>query len=421
MWLHLLLAGAVTKGFGAIPVAAVKTVNMFSKISKTLKAISSAKNAKLAFTSAYAFGRGREALMNGAETYDTTYNSLKEKGISDEEANKLASEAATYMFRRDFITATALGVLEASMLIYSPLKGKLISNVNRNPIEKIFDKIPNKFVRGGVQSLTGSLIEGEEEGRQAVYGYEAQHNAEIAAGLKTDNNFFTDRLPDYLQRSDVWNQVAGGVMGGAFLPAFGSVAKLGLNKYTGKDKWIKMHSNLMKETNQAIELEYVKKISEALNDGNTALANNYIAQLSEHKSLNGLLVDRISDADDSLYETHLNFLEKTLAEATDDTEDHALIRQTYPLLIQNAKKTAEIFEEEVTNKTPYHVLIPLVQARLQLDGVNDSIVSNQLFIDNNNKLLNDNKITELGKNYILKTKNLNYLLTIIINYLMIIK
>ena len=392
-----LAVGAVTKGVGGLAVGTAKAANMVNTIHKALKVIASTKNAKLAFTGAYAHGRGREALMNGAEIYNTTYNSLKERGISDEEANKLASEAATYMFRRDFITNTALGVLEASMLTYSPLKGKLITDVNRNPIEKIFDKIPNKFVRGGVQSLTGSLIEGEEEGRQAVYGYEAQHNAEIAAGLKTDNNFFTDRLPDYLQRSDVWNQVAGGVMGGAFLPAFGSVAKLGLNKYTGKDKWIKMHSNLMKEVNQGIELEYVKKISEALNDGNTALANNYIAQLSEHKSLNGLLVDRISDADDSLYEAHLNFLEKTLAEATDDTEDHALIRQTYPLLIQNAKKTAEIFEEEVTNETPYHVLIPLVQARLQLDGVNDSIVSNQVFIDNNNKLLNNNKITELGK------------------------
>jgi hypothetical protein len=403
---QLIAAGtaAVTGGVGGVAGEVVGVGNAVRKIGSALKLINSARGAKTAFSLSMAYSGSRNALMNAAQTYDDAYAKLKSQGINDVEANKYASTAATQVYRKEAITGAILGGIQGSMMMYSPLKGGLVES-SWNPVTKVFNKIPNKGVRKVTEGLTNALIEGEEEGREQVDMWEGIHTAEVSAGLKNDTNLFTDRLPDYMQRAEIWNNVAGGFIGGAFMPGLGSVSKKVMDTYTGKSKYIALHHELMKDTNQAIGLDLTTKIGKALNEGKIDLASQYISALSEHKALNGLMVDKITGEEESAYEAHVNFLEKTLAGAKDDTEDHEMIRLTYPLLIAKAKRTSVIFNKEVENKTPFQVLVPLVVANLRREDIINSINENNKFITDSDDILKENKISELGsKIYETKSK-----------------
>jgi len=397
----------ITPGFGTAVGGAIGTgIGMVEKIGKMLQGLTTAKNAKKVFMGTYAIGRGREAIMNAAATYEETLQTLRDKGIPEEQANKQASEAASYMFRRDFVTGTALGAVEAALMTYSPIKGGLVEGASKwNVLERGLDLIPNKIAKTAVKTVVGMSLEGEEEGRQKVYDWEAKHYAMISAGLEEDNDFFTDRLPEYFTSAETWNNVLGGAAGGGFIPAIGyGINKIG-DKYTGMDKVYKAHKELLKERDQGIKIEYIKKISDAFNDNDIPLANSLISNFNKHTSVYNLNFDRIVNAegDASLYNSQLNFLENTLKEATanpDKTDDIKAIENTYPELIKQTRNAKYIFDDEVADKTPSHMLIPMTHAKLELGIIQDSVEKYRKELFNIDKINKSNSgVSALGKEY----------------------
>lgn len=156
-----------------------------------------------------ATSRYMENTMEGAQTFQDTYQQLLTKGIDEPKAKQIAAEAA----RQNWVSNTSNLIFDIPeyMLAFKPFSGA----------KHFYEKTLGTFA-------AEASLEGVEEMRQFISDKEAQRDAFIKNDIiKDDKSTYIDRLGKYSQDPDFWNSTVGGLLGGA---VFGGYAKLKQNK-----------------------------------------------------------------------------------------------------------------------------------------------------------------------------------------------
>lgn len=153
--------------------------------------------------------RYMENTMEGAQTFQSTYDDLISKGTSEQKSTQIAAEAA----RQNWLS-------NSSNLVFD-IPEYLLAFKTFSGAKKFYNKTLGTLA-------VSSGLQGVEEGRQFISNLEAQRDSYIKSGvLKDDNSSYTDRTLKYMQDPEFWNSAVGGLLGGA---VFGSVAKVMQNK-----------------------------------------------------------------------------------------------------------------------------------------------------------------------------------------------
>jgi len=168
---------------------------------------------KAAHTGLSAFSGVRETLINASDTWEGVYQELLEKGYSEEEAEKMASQVATRSFYTELAPTMALNVLQFGLLR------------SRNfgvsgSVETLFEKIAPKAGKG-TKFATQVVSEGIEEGYQSFASSYGRGSVLQEQGVIDDYQIFNQEMFD---------SVVGGVLGGG---VFGGVG-MAMDKYRNR-------------------------------------------------------------------------------------------------------------------------------------------------------------------------------------------
>lgn len=178
---------------GAKVIKGIEAATGIKELSGTLKGITGA-----------VVSRHMESLMEGGQTFQDTYQKAKTAGKSDEEAKKIAGEAAANNYQLNWVAMVQ--DLPEYMLLHKTFKSS----------SSAFSKA------GAMEALKIAGIEGSEEAYQYVTDKEASRKALINGNaLKDDNSTFTDRMLDYAKDGDFWTSTFLGAIGGAGFGAYG--------------------------------------------------------------------------------------------------------------------------------------------------------------------------------------------------------
>lgn len=154
--------------------------------------------------------RQMESLMEGGQTYESTYQQAIKAGKTEDEAKQIAGEAAADNYKANW--AAIVQDIPQYMVLHKSYKDAT----------SLFTKEAAKEIG---QTALG---EGAEEAYQFITDKEAQRSALINGKvLKDDNTTLGDRLIDYSKDSDLWTSAFFGALGGA---GFASVGVNSANK-----------------------------------------------------------------------------------------------------------------------------------------------------------------------------------------------
>lgn len=188
-------ARMAVKGLGALG-SALKGGEVLKKLgwsTQTLEGVSGA-----------VVSRYMENTMEGYQTFQTTYNEAINNGKSEDEAKKIAGEAARNNW---YLNSLMLGQdIPQFMALTKGFKGasKVLSGQGFKELSKQF------------------FSEGSEELYQHITDKEASRNALVNNKvIKDDNSSFTDRLLEYSKDGDFWTAGFLGGLGGGIFGAYG--------------------------------------------------------------------------------------------------------------------------------------------------------------------------------------------------------
>lgn len=205
-------AEAAIKGLGALG-ELIGGNKLIEGISKAVSATGSAS--EIATTAntlkntfkgvgAAVISRHMESLMEGSQTFESTYQEALKHGKTDEEAKVIAGEAASNNYKANW--AALIQDIPEYMLLH-----------------KTFKESSSMFSKEGLkEAIKIAGIEGSEEGYQFITDKEAQRSALINHKvLPQDNTSLEDRLVKYAQDGDFWTSAFFGAIGGAGFGAYG--------------------------------------------------------------------------------------------------------------------------------------------------------------------------------------------------------
>ncbi len=188
-----LLAGAGELLGGAKLIRGIENVTKIANLSGKLEGVSGA-----------VISRHMEALMEGGQTYQDTYNEALKATGDEEKAKQIAGEAAANNYKLNW--AALAQDLPEYLLLHKTFKNS----------SKAFSK------QGAKEALKIAGIEGSEEAYQFVTDKEAKRNALINGKvLKDDNSSFGDRMLDYSKDGEFWTSAFLGALGGAGFGLYG--------------------------------------------------------------------------------------------------------------------------------------------------------------------------------------------------------
>jgi len=137
--------------------------------------------------------RSIESLAEGSETYKQVYSELVNSGYSEEQARGAASEAASSVYKNNWLLS-ASDMLQYSMVMNGfSKKGELLKQIG---------------------------LEAGEEGSQYFINKEAEYDA-LRSVNATPYSSFGERAKTYLSDSEFWNSVVAGGLGGGVFHAVG--------------------------------------------------------------------------------------------------------------------------------------------------------------------------------------------------------
>jgi len=147
--------------------------------------------------------RQMENLMEGAQTFEQTKKEALEHGATEEEANKIAGDAASTNYKANWVNLTT--DIPQYLLLHKTFK------------QALKDK---KFKFSDLAKT--ALQEGGEEAYQYITNEESKRNALINGGkLKDDKSTIINRLGEYVKDGEFWTSAFLGGLGGSI---FGGIA-----------------------------------------------------------------------------------------------------------------------------------------------------------------------------------------------------
>jgi predicted NAD-dependent protein-ADP-ribosyltransferase YbiA (DUF1768 family) len=279
-----------TGGFGNV-VGAGATATKVAKLLNRVKALNTANKVNRAGNYTFGMYQGvKEAYINGLENLNNVYQNYLQKGYSDEEARRVASEAASRSFKYEIGPVMFLNALQWGSIgsRYNPYSRKAVGGGISGFTESVFTKLAPKTTSKGVKKATdwaGNILsEGVEEGFQtAVQGisqYQADKERNLTKGTPLSDYIFTKELRD---------SVIGGMIGGGMFKALGSVRR---GIIDGKDR--KADERFIEtfiDTTAERTKENLKKLDAAVKSGDTKAAEAIKKQMGFDNIEAALLFD----------------------------------------------------------------------------------------------------------------------------------
>ena len=216
-----------------------------------------------------------EAKLNALETYENALQEYKRNGYTEEEAEKMATNAAVSGFKKEAIPLALLNTVQFGLFLRGSKVGKLATDINfgyssvpETLLGKGIDKIQNRFVKGLVSNAVSAGSESFEESLQSgISNYSINEQLRKAGDIRTNTNInaiFNDELLD--------SAVMGGVTGLLFQGAASGINRLKTdNKSRNIRKSLEQeYENFFKETGT--------RAADLINSLNTKQANYYKAK-----------------------------------------------------------------------------------------------------------------------------------------------
>lgn len=381
--------------------------NIFNGVNGTknmAEALNAARGLKSAATIYAVVNRLGESKMEGQQSYKQVYEDMSTminpdgtKKYTDEEAKHFAGAAA------DRTWALNLPLMMLDILTYRTMVFNPISGTGEGLLEKGLEKVAGIYGKSAIGKGAGWLtthavgagLEGAEELEQQFAQDEGQHYARVLGGLD-DGTSWTQRLGKEFSSDDAWNSFAGGVIGA---PIIGGAMHM-VNKITSNNnfKYINsLHEDFIKNVYK-VQDYYADKIKEAERIGDTNTTAKYRQLNNQAMALTGKHRDAMADKD-TAYNTYLNFLETTLAEANegkdfsikDLTPDSNItpeqrqlqiedVKKNFPTYIDEAKTISNIYDK-VKNTHNRNFVPEVVQDHFRLDSLLKSSVINDQAIE----------------------------------------
>ncbi len=183
-----------------------------SKLIKGFEALSGVEGVagKLKGVGSAVVSRQMEALMEGGQTYESTYQQARKSGKSEIEAKQIAGEAAATNYKANW-TAIVQDIPQYMVL------------------HKSYKDAASLFTAEAAKEIGKTALgEAGEEAYQYLTDKEAQRSALINGKvLKDDNTSLGERLINYSKDGDLWTSAFFGALGGA---GFASVGVNNANK-----------------------------------------------------------------------------------------------------------------------------------------------------------------------------------------------
>lgn len=163
--------------------------------------------------------RHMENMQESFQVFDEKHKEYISKGFSDEEAKEYAAKGASETYNNDM--ALLLMDIPQYLIIGKILKGtptkagELSTNVEKYIKSKgLANKLTEARTKKSGDLFFNMLGEGFEEGYQGFMSNEGKRTADIVAGLPVEDEDYGQRINNYVETADFWNNFVGGAMGG---------------------------------------------------------------------------------------------------------------------------------------------------------------------------------------------------------------
>lgn len=268
-------------------IGGTKLITGLSNIAKTKSITDKVKGIAVAIAS-----RQMEAVMEGGQTFQNTFNeAMKKPGMTEERAKQIAGEAAAKNYKLNW--AAIVQDIPQYMILHKTFK----------EANKLFS------LEAGKEVLKTAVPEGFEEAYQYITDKEAKRSALINGKvLKDDNSSLADRLIDYSKDGDLWTSAFFGAIGGA---GFGAAGVQNNYKNQQKfDKVLQAHQAILKGDKEGynrtqddiLNLTIVDKVDNDIKSGSNTQLEQFKQGLEYIKSN----PERIKDEDRVETITRLN-------------------------------------------------------------------------------------------------------------------
>lgn len=169
--------------------------------------------------------RHMENMMEASQVFDETRNFAIQEGRSMDEANRLASEAASTLYKTNYLLL-GQDVLSFGLLAKGPKISKAITS--RRMAKALGQNANLASLQASYNVLGDMASEGVEEGLQYIFAEEAKYKALSNAGL-VDEESFGERLGGYLKEGELYKNMFFGALGAGVMQAGGAaLQKTGL-------------------------------------------------------------------------------------------------------------------------------------------------------------------------------------------------
>ena len=296
-----------------------------------------------------AFKGAQEGIIEGYESFNSTFQKYIDKGLTPKEAQKLASIAATTTYREGVIPLMVLNSLQYATMSVNPLTGKTSS--------RILSKINNNTLRGATEFTTQTLSEGVEE---LIQGFAQQSGEDAAAFEAGDINKGGIRsIGEKLGDNENLNAFIGGMLGGMAFSAGGYAMsykdrKQGkLDKKTHLEKTGELFKTLKKHHEAVNKLTEVGKYDEAQmlqrksGLAHTAALLDMDMQFDRESGYEGVI---------DFYETAIEAAKKKDKEKLNElgvsTEDLDYVVKSYSQALKDSKEFKKNYEEALEYNDP---------------------------------------------------------------------
>lgn len=347
-----------------------KSARTIGNVNRALNALEGTTRSGAMFrasTTQAIFSRHMENLMEASGTFESAYQDALSKGVSEDEAKHVASEAAAKNYKLGW-AMLGQDIIQYGLMAKFRMPGTMATNkleeaiyrgMGKSKIAQFFNK--NRSIGNGV---TQFVSEGAEEAYQFLASEESQYAAMYEAGL-IDKSTFSERMGDYAKDGEMWTSAFFGGFGGLASDIVGGRAnRKALEEFQTKQvEWIRQRGATFAE-----------------------MANN-VAKADAAQDLDGMLKSRrnmnlemtISSLNHGTFDFHMQQMQEMsemsdekLAEynaahpgmeITPDFRDRVL-----PMLIEDTKKVAKSYEDNLDNKSYARQTVGLIT---QLDFERD--------------------------------------------------
>lgn len=309
----LLLRGM---GTGPALIRLGQTLNKITKLRGIGKAIVALGQAKPHKSSAVIYGvvnRWNEGNMEALQTEEDLYKQFIAERNADgslkytaEEAREAAVRAGDNVMLAN-LALIPLDIIGYRTMVFNP-KTMKASNIFERAVSKVADKLGNNFVAKAVPYLVFQGLEGVEEAYQYVSAEEATYFARRSLGLESYKNF-GQRMSDYLEEDEFWNNFSGGVIGGVavggVMQGFGKIQERSHERHL-----LRLHADYIQNVAKLHSTAEIA-IRKAEKEGNIELATHLRLEANAHSTLKALELDNATNKD-TAYKARITFLEQAI-------------------------------------------------------------------------------------------------------------